>query len=348
MNFKRLILGGALVILSVSLGVLIRGVEKDIWSRKIIVETAVPIQENFSASLSSFKNSPSITLFFVGDIILDRGVYQIIQKFGGSDFRFPFLKIADELQKADLLFGNLEGPLSDKGEDLGSIYSFRMPPQGIEGLIFSGFDVLSVANNHVGDWGREALKDTILRLEDGGIRAIGAGFNEAEAYQPKILEAKGLKIAFLAFSDFLSYFEATKDKAGIAIANSDKIKLAIEKAKEEADFVLVSFHFGEEYQKIPNSRQEKLAQLAIDSGADLAVGHHPHTVQSLKEYRNKYIAYSLGNFVFDQGFSRETMKGGLLKVKIDTGNKNIESAKLYPVCLNKYFQPNFCEAISFQ
>ncbi|MFH0712297.1 MAG: CapA family protein [Candidatus Jorgensenbacteria bacterium] len=273
--------------------------------------------------------SPEISLIFVGDIILDRAVKSKVEKIGNGDFSYPFLKIADVLQGVDIAAGNLEGPISDKGENVGSIYSFRMPPEALRGLTFAGFDVLFLANNHIGDWGAEALADTVSNLENAGIAAVGAGRTSAEAYAPEILEVKGVKIAFLAFSDFFV--------SGAALAEETAVTDAILGAKATADVVVVAYHFGEEYLTEPNERQMTLARLAIDAGADLVIGSHPHVIQPLEVYNGKYIAYSLGNFVFDQNFSEETMTGGLLKVFLE--GKDIVSVALHEVGINGDFQP---------
>jgi len=275
------------------------------------------------------KEPPEINLVFVGDIMLDRGVRQKIEKVGNNDFRFPFLKIAPFLNQSDLVAGNLEGPLSDKGKKVGNFYSFRMSPQSLDGLTFTNFKVLFLANNHSGDWGEEALKDTVLNLRNVGILPVGADIDLEKAYSPKILEIKGVKFAFLAFSDFFV--------PGVALAKEEKIKSAIKKAQSLADLVIVAFHFGTEYLKEPNARQKLLAQLAIDNGADLVIGSHPHVIEPLETYHQRYIAYSLGNFVFDQKFSKDTMTGGLLKVILK--GKRISQATLYEVRLNNDFQP---------
>ena len=164
---------------------------------KIIEITPSPVQVSESSpSQTQLPENETITIILVGDIMLDRGVEYMVHKEGGGDFRFPFLKIAEELQKADIIFGNLEGPISDKGTKVGSIYSFRAEPEVIEGLTFAGFDILSVANNHAFDYGREALEDTLKRLNEAGINYIGAGMNEKEAFSPIIKETNGTKIAF--------------------------------------------------------------------------------------------------------------------------------------------------------
>lgn len=279
------------------------------------------------------KENKTISIFLVGDIMLDRGVEYMIEKQGKGDFNFPFLKIADELKGAKLLFGNLEGPISDKGTKVGSIYSFRAKPEAIEGLNFAGFDVLSLSNNHAFDYGREAIEDTILRLTEAGIDTVGLG-------APLIKEIKDIKIAFLAYSN------SGLPSWGIGWAdweNLEETKREIEEAKKMADVLVVSLHAGEEYQKEPTKFQIEFSRAAIDAGADLVVGHHSHVIQPNEKYPSAgsgqagYIFYGLGNFVFDQGFSEETMKGEILEVLIENGK--IKEVIPKEVKINQFFQP---------
>ena len=284
-----------------------------------------------------------IVLGFVGDIMLDRGVKNAIQNYGSGDYRFPFVKTRDELRAYDILFGNLEGPISDKGKDQGSSYSFRMHPDAVEGLRDAGFDVLSVANNHIGDWGRGAFDDTLEWLRGSNIVPVGAGLDTQEAYQSRVISKNGVRVAYLAFSEFGTGFSETDEGAlGISvIGDGEKLIESISDAKNNADLVVVSFHFGDEYQSEPNEFQQRIAKRVIDAGADVVVGHHPHAIQPLERYNNGYIAYSLGNFVFDQSFSEETMTGAVLEITIS--NKKIKSARYRTVRLNDYFQPAFVD-----
>ena len=182
------------------------------------------------------------------------------------------------------------------------------------------------------------MEDTFLRLREAQIDYVGGGFNEKEAYSPVIKEIRGIKIALLAYTNLGSEnWKAQKDRPGIAWLEEERLREDIKTAKEKADLVIVSFHFGEEYQTKSNSLQKFWAHLSIDSGADLVIGHHPHVVQEIEEYRGKYIAYSLGNFIFDQGFSKETMEGLLLKVIIE--NTKIKEVIPIEIQINKYFQP---------
>ena len=279
-----------------------------------------------------------ISLGFVGDIMLDRGIKSSVAKYGNGDYIFAFEKIKDYLNSFDILFGNLEGPISDGGTKTGSIYSFRMNPKSAVALQEAGFDILSVANNHIGDWSKTAMKDTFENLKNAGIEYSGGGDNKKEAYEIKIILKNDTKIAYLSFSQFgKGYLEAGDDTAGIAIISDEKLKSGIEKAKAENDIVIVSFHFGDEYKKEPNTYQKTFAHKAIDYGADLVIGHHPHVVEPIEVYKDKYIAYSLGNFVFDQHFSKETMEGLVLKATVE--NKNITEVSSDRVVINKYYQP---------
>jgi len=274
----------------------------------------------------------TIEIILTGDIMLDRGVEYMINKYGG-DFKFPFLKIADELKTADIVFGNLEGPISDKGNKVGSIYSFRANPKAIEGLSLAGFNVLSLANNHAFDYGRQALEDTFLSLKTAGISYAGAGFNATEAGAPIIKIIKGTKIGFLAYTNLGSEnWKAIGGNSGINwISESDfeKVKNEIKLAKEKADILIVSLHAGEEYQKTPNQFQIDFFKMAGDAGADFVFGHHPHIVQP--------DFYSLGNFIFDQSFSKETMEGEIVKIMVK--DKRIREVIPQKIKMNEFYQP---------
>lgn len=279
-----------------------------------------------------------LTLGFVGDIMLDRGIKSSVVKYGNGNYDYAFEKIKDYLNDFDILFGNLEGPISDKGANVGSKYSFRMNPTSAQSLKNAGFDILSLANNHMGDWSKVAMKDTFQNLEDAGIIYSGGGKNKEEAYEIKTVEKNDTKIAYLSFSQFgKGYLEAGENTAGIAIISDEKLKSGIEKAKAENDIVIVSFHFGDEYKKEPNAYQKNIAHKAIDYGADLVIGHHPHVVETIEIYKDKYIAYSLGNFIFDQHFSKETMEGIVLKATVE--DKKITEVSSDKIVINKYYQP---------
>lgn len=293
--------------------------------------------ESFESKVFDYEE---VSLIFVGDMMLDRDVEKSVINNGG-DFSFLFQK-AGFIKEYDISFGNLEGPVSDKGDDLGNLYSFRMQPGALSALEEIGFDVLSVANNHIGDWGKDAFEDTIFRLEKENILTVGGGLNKSDAARPKIIEVNELKIGFIGFSDVGPGWLAAEEKeSGILITDESFVEIVGEAAKE-VDALAVSLHFGEEYQKTHNNRQEYLSRMAIDNGAKIIVGHHPHVAQDTEEYKNGFIAYSLGNFIFDQNFSQETMRGAVLEIKLAEGGA-IKSSQIKTIQLNQFYQPELID-----
>ncbi len=280
---------------------------------------------------------PPVRLTFVGDMMLARGVAQSVKKNGGGDYSWLFANLGD-LASADILFGNLEGALSDQGADRHKRFSFRMSPEALPAIKAAGFDVLSVANNHSGDWGRPAFDDTLARLAEAEIVAIGGGINLAEAAAVKVIEKNGQRIGFLAFTDILPVeLSAGENRSGILLADNPDFAAIISQAAALVDALVVSFHWGEEYQTRSNPRQQTLSRAAIDAGAKIIIGQHPHVVQEIERYRDGLIAYSLGNFVFDQYFSQATMTGLALTINLERGN--IASTSEQAVNLDNYFRP---------
>lgn len=313
----------------------------------VVVDTPLPLVNDIFLpeviSEDKENNEKEISFTFVGDIMLDRNVENSVYKNGYGDFSFIFENV-DFLAKSDITFGNLEGPMSDKGRDMGNLYSFRMNPLITLSLKGAGFDVLSVANNHSADWGEDAFIDTLNRLRLSGIVSVGGGIDKEEASNVKIIERNGAKVGFIAFSDVgPKWFEAKDNKPGILLAKTELVKELVRKAKHQTDYVVVSFHFGNEYETVASSRQEELARSAIDAGANIVVGHHPHVVQKIELYNGGLIAYSLGNFIFDQNFSEETMEGALLNVIFK--GQDIISIYKKKVKLNEFFQVSLSDYV---
>ena len=250
--------------------------------------------------------------------MLDRGVKNSVNKNFNGDYSFLFENL-DILKDADIAFANLEGPASDKGSDRKNLYSFRMDPSVIPALKGAGLSIVSVANNHVGDWGRDAYTDTLLRLKENEILYTGGGLNTEEAEQPVIIEKYGIKIGYLGFSDVGPNMQPSEDKSGLLLTSNPRFEQIIKNGSEQVDHLVVTFHFGKEYQTKHNDRQEYLAHKAIDNGAKIIIGTHPHVIEDTEIYKDGFIAYSLGNLIFDQHFSENTMEGMLLQIKL---NKN--------------------------
>lgn len=325
-NLKKFFLGFVILIIFLSLGLLIGDFVvnflcpvKDFTLPIINIPERVVIEEE--------KEKP-VRVFLVGDIMLDRGVKSSVENNAGGDYEFLFSELG-WLKEGDIVFGNLEGPASDKGRDLGNLYSFRMEPRVLDILIDHGFNVLSVANNHAGDWGRDAFVDTLERLKDKEIFYPGGGRDYQEASQVQIVEVEGIKFGWLGFSDVGPvWLRATEDSSGILLASDPNFTDIIQEASQESDFLFISFHFGDEYQTSANYHQRFLVEEAFLAGAQVVVGHHPHVVQEIVWQDDKLVAYSLGNFIFDQYFSEETMSSTVLELLILNG-KIVEITEHY-------------------
>ena len=277
-----------------------------------------------------------VTLLFVGDIMLSRSVGDTMQF--RNDWTWPFTRIASATRLADVAFGNLETTISTRGFTSGCGFCFRANPRVVEGLLYGGFDVLSVANNHIWDYGRPAFDDTIAILASNGMQVVGGGRTLDGARGPVVVTVRGTKIAYLAYTDILP--PSSQATATLSGANRyDALRMAedIVHSRTLADVVIVSFHTGTEYEALHNTTQERIYRAAIDAGADLIVGHHPHVVQDIEQYKNKWIVYSLGNFIFDQNWSLATRQGMMLDVVVENGS--ITSLATRSIDISTQYQP---------
>lgn len=271
-----------------------------------------------------------VSLIAVGDIMLSR---RMAKKLKQEGMDFPFDKIRDYLKSGDIVFGNLESPITSGRRIRNDEMVFRTDP-GIEiALRDAGFNVLSIANNHMPDFRTKGIKDTLEYLSSAGIAFAGAGMNSADANTPAIIKRNGITFAFLAYNDsdvVPSFYGASETRAGTALMNIETMVESVKLAKEKSDFVIVSMHSGYEYKPKPNKRQIEFAHSAIDAGAELVIGHHPHVVQTMEKYKGKFILYSLGNFVFDQLWSEDTREGLIANVTFDKeGVRRIEFLAVY-------------------
>ena len=279
---------------------------------------------------------PSATLVFVGDIMLSREIGRIMTE--RNDWAYPFRAVGDTLARADLAIGNLEGPISNRGANQGSMYSFRANPRATAGLAEAGFDIMTVANNHIWDYGPDALRDTLGYLAAAGIAAVGGGENHRAAHAPAIRTVEGIRIAFLGYTNLIPEARDHPDASpATAYLDLDTALADIVRAKREADMVVILIHWGNEYETSASSAQQEMAHALVDGGARLVIGHHPHVVQEVEQYGAGLIAYSLGNFVFDQNFSAATQRGLMLRVMLD--REGITAFAEVPVAFTKDFSP---------
>lgn len=272
-------------------------------------ETSSPSTEP-SAEPVDAEEGETVTLALVGDILPAARVLELM-KINGYDY--PFRESKALLEAADIAAGNLEAPITVRGtpaED--KQYVFRGTVEALEAVKGAGFDFLSLANNHTLDYGWQGLSDTMDALDDAGLKHAGSGNDDKEAFAPSYIEVKGMSVAFISVTRVVPVVEwkADKNHPGVAEAySSGRAVAAIEEAKKNADLVVVMVHWGEERKDQPVAHQTDLAHRFVDAGADLVIGSHPHVLQGFESYKGKWIAYSLGNFVFSTTSVRSSETG---------------------------------------
>ena len=285
--------------------------------------------------LPNKRITPSVSIAAVGDIMIGNHTTYYIQKYGVD---YPFDSTREVLSQAHIAFGNLESPFTRTGTKFEKKFNFKVPPEFAPGLIRAGIDVVTLANNHILDYGIEGLESTLAVLDSIGLAYCGAGLNRDHAQQPTIIERNGFRIGFLGYSlTFPEEFWATRFTGGTNYPYN--LKRNIELTDSLADFVVVTFHWGGEGMNYPKEYQKHFARAAIDYGADLVLGHHPHVLQGLEIYKNRLIAYSLGNFSFSS-YSRKAYESMILKVYLTYNG--LLYAKIIPVSVDNYeiaFQP---------
>lgn len=259
-----------------------------------------------------------------GDIILARAVN--FETLKHKDFNWPYLNTYQTTKDSDITFANLESPEIKNCQPTNQGMIFCGDEKNIQGLKFAGIDVVSLANNHAGNYGEEGVKETINHLTAAGIDSTGTIFSNLV-----IKDIRGIKFAFLGFNDI------TKDQPGVSNVDEEKIKNEIAQAKRQANIVIVTMHWGVEYQDQPDNRQRYLGQLVIDAGADLVIGNHPHWIQPVEIYKDKLITYAHGNFIFDQEWSLKTKQGVIGKYTF-YDNKLID-IEFLPIQIENYGQP---------
>ena len=267
------------------------------------------------------QQSEGIVIVAGGDILLDRGV-RSAPGFSGDGHRL-FDGIRPIISAADLAFANLECPLTTQCYSLPKRSCFRGDPDKARVLKRTGFDLLTLANNHVYDCGRDGILSTIEALRSNGIVPVGAGADFREAMRPTVFNIKGLRIAVLGFTEFpLEGLLWDPDRPTPAISNAEEMAAAMKAAKKEADLVIVTMHWGREYSGFQSDLQEETAQALSDAGADFIIGHHPHVLQPCKKIGNTWVAFSLGNLVFDLR-TPETKLTALMRIILSPGSRKV-------------------------
>jgi poly-gamma-glutamate synthesis protein (capsule biosynthesis protein) len=270
----------------------------------------------------TIKSKKEVSLLFFGDLMFDRYIREVAEKKGND---FVFEKITDLLKGNDLVVANLEGPITDnQSKSVGTVpgekghFIFTFNKSLAETLFRKNIKVANIGNNHILNFGENGLGQTKNYLTENGIEYFGDPKNSENNYLIKELE--GIRMGFVGYNQFGGKTQETEDNIKIL--------------KKKADIVAVYAHWGKEYEKMPSESIKNFAHSFVDNGADLIIGSHPHVVQNMEEYKGKRIYYSLGNFIFDQYFSLETMKGLAVKVMINPENNNLSFQEI-PLSLEK-------------
>jgi len=274
--------------------------------------------ENFAGSITTPFPKEVKTILLTGDMMLDRGVEDLIKQ---NSIYYPFQRISQFLRGVDIVFGNLEGPVvKNPPEFPDHSLKFACNSEVMKGISWANFNLLSLANNHTLNLGKEGLEETKDWLRKYQVNFVGdplsGSWNELDSY------FSSDNIIFLAFNQIFPFLakeeEIIETVKAVKSLNSEK-------------FLIISLHWGEEYQLTNSLDQQKLAHQIIEAGADLIIGHHPHVVQNIEMYQGKLIFYSLGNFIFDQYFSLETQQGLAVGLEVHS-NKLI--FRLFPLQIN--------------
>jgi len=265
---------------------------------------------------------PPLSLVTVGDIMLGARARRRIQEHG---IDYPFSAVLPILRRAPIVVGNLEGPLARKAQKQDRTFSYRAKPTIAKYLIRAGINVVTLANNHLTDCGREGILETLQALATAGVKPLGAAANASAAHRPVILEAAGLQIGLLSYY-WNRRCAATATLPGGAMGQFDELEADICALRKQVDRLVVMFHWGRPYKLDPSPRARAKAHVAVDCGADAVVGHHPHILQAFEIYRNCPIFYSVGNFAFGSGNSKA--EGLLLGFRFE-GTKTV--VNIYPL-----------------
>lgn len=273
----------------------------------------------------------------VGDIMLADKRGGIFER---SGYDYPFAATAATLRTGDITIGNLEAPIATGGNEFREKrFRFRSDPAAAAAIRKAGFTHLSLANNHMLDFGPAALRETMEALDANGITHTGAGLDLEASRRERIVSVKGVKVALLSYSlTYPAEFFATTNRPGTAPGYEAFVTSDIRRARSSADYVVVSFHWGVECADTPKPYQKNLAHKAIDAGASVVLGHHPHVLQGIEYYREGIIFYSLGNFAFASR-SKKSDRSIIARITLDNGLGQVELIPLNVLNSEVRFQP---------
>ncbi len=278
---------------------------------------------------------PRTTLVAVGDILLGRSLGTLMEE--TKDYSMAFRHIEPELQAADIAFANLEGPFCGEPPYFAEGMVFRVRPAAIAGLVHARIAVLSVANNHFANGGDACMSFSLDLAHRAGIATAGAGETYEAAHRPAILTRHGVRFAFLGYTYADRNDTPDATHAVIAGRNPERVREDVAAALRVADTVIVSLHDGTEYTARVAPETEEFCHAAIDAGAALVLGHHPHVPQRVERYHDGWIFYSLGNFVFQQYTPPEVQTA--LLARITFAGARVERVEAIPLVIEWHSTP---------
>lgn len=301
------------------------------------------LNKNATSSVSEYDGGRLVKGTVVGDMMLGRS---ITNKGSKNNYKNMFSGVSDLWKDSDYVAGNLECVLLDNPSDYeknDKEIHINAETKTANVLKENGFTLINLANNHLADFKAKGVVNTIDTLDKVGLKHVGAGKNITEAAEYDIQEINGVKIATIGVSDIIPKdFAARDSKAGILTTKTLKYYQAVKDASEKADLVIANIHWGVEYGITETETQQQLAKNLINWGVDVVIGSHPHVLQPIEKYGDGIIFYSMGNFVFDQGWSR-TKDSMVLNYYVDKdGNCSFEVVPVrikdgYPEVTNNAF-----------
>jgi len=294
-------------------------------TRRALLPILAVIPKPWRFHSETAPRSRETRIIFGGDIMLSRFVGKLARERG--DPASPLRDLAPTLAAADIAFANLEAPFSDRGRVVESGMVFKAEPEMIRGLELAGIDVVSTANNHARDCDGYGIEFTLDWLAGHGIAAVGTGKSAEAAHAGAVVERSGTRFGFLAytFDQKNGNYKDIDDR--VAGMDVERMRADVKAMLKLAEVAIVSMHAGTEYSPRPNAQQIEFARAAIEAGASVVVGHHPHVVEPWERIGGAVVYYSLGNLVFDQ-FQREETQHGALGLVRFSGAKLVEARRV--------------------
>lgn len=276
-----------------------------------------------------------VVIGLMGDVMLGRLVDREVGKKG---YAYVWGDMLGRLRETDINIMNLETTLTKSTKKVAKVFNFKAQPDRVQCLVEARIDVCNLANNHILDFSREGLIETIATLDVAGIKHVGAGENEKEASEAVIIDKKGVRVGVIGFTDNEPVWRAKGDKRGtnyVQVGDIEKVKKQIESLRGKADVLVLTMHWGPNMRQRPSRGFRDFARKVIDSGVDIFHGHSAHIFQGIEVYKGKLILYDTGDFVDDYAVDRSLRndESFLYLVEVDKGG--IKKVELAPVLISE-------------